>query len=100
MKRNNSFRLTFYLGLCVILFLVLTLTLVVVNVWRALEPKLKNEKVGVIISEEYPVDTETIHDTIYIEKSSPKITDSPKVSKKQVSVVETKDTVISVDTLK
>jgi uncharacterized protein (DUF433 family) len=99
MKRNNSFRVTFYLGLCVILFIVSFLTTIIVNVWRVLEPRLKPEKVEVV-TEQYPLDTEKIHDTIFIEKSSPKITDSPKVSKKQVSIVETQDTVVSVDTLK
>jgi len=99
MKRNNSFRMTFYLGLCIILFIVSILTTIIVNIWRALEPKLKKEKVEVV-AEQYPLDTEKIHDTIFVEKPSTKIIDSPKVIKKQIGVVETRDTIISVDTLK
>lgn len=106
MKKNNSFKLTFYLGLCIMLIIITFLTLIIVNVWRTVEPKLKKNKVEVIVSEQHSLDDEIIHDTIFIEKlplkpvDSQKIVEVRKVNKKQVNIVETKDTVISVDTLK
>lgn len=106
MKKNNSFKLTFYLGLCIMFIIVTFLTLIIVNVWRTLEPKLKKDKVEIVVSEQHSLDDETIHDTIFIEKSSLKTIDSQKivevrkVNKKPVNIIETKDTVISVDTLK
>lgn len=101
MKKNNSFRITFYLGLFIILITVSFLTLVIVNVWRAFEPKLKKEeKEKVVITEQYSLDVEKIHDTIFIEKITPTVIDIPKVVKKQTNFVKTKDTTISVDTIK
>ena len=106
MKKNNSFKLTFYFGFCIMLLIVSILTLIIVNVWRALEPNIKNKKVEVVASEYLQLESEKIHDTVYIEKiptkttDSPKIIVQPKINKKQVSLSETKDTSSIFDTVR
>jgi len=81
-------------------------TLIIVNVWRALEPNIKSKKVEVVTSESFQLESEKIYDTVYIEKittktiDSPKIIVQPKINKKQVSLSETKDTSSIVDTVR
>ena len=109
MKRNNSFRMTFYMGLLVIFFMVATLTSILINVYKFVYPKIyQSKKVEVVTENEIQQDVETViqHDTvkIYVEKPIVEIKDTIKhitVSKPKLflPVVQKRDTVKITDTL-
>lgn len=102
MKKNHSFRATFYMGLFVILVVFGVLSLIVLNVFWAVSPKLRHEKsVETIQNYEMELDSDTDKkpDTvkIYIEKPVSKPVDTPKnntsVKPKVVApVIEKQDT--------
>jgi hypothetical protein len=79
MKKNSSFKTTFYFGLIILLFIGLVVSLIVVNVYRALEPKFTKDKnkVEIYIDDVTP-EKEIIHDTVYIDKPTVKINNTPK----------------------
>ena len=104
MKKNNSFRTAFYLGLLIIIMLVSILTLIIVNLYRSLEPKFTKDKVEVFIDSGEPV-KEIIHDTVYVDKPRVKLNDTPKnitiVKPKTLPDVSEKiDTLVIVDSVK
>jgi len=79
MKKNNSFKTTFYLGLIILLIIGSVVSLIVVNVFNVLAPKFTKDKnkVEIYIDNVTP-EKEIIHDTVYIDKPSVKITNTPK----------------------
>lgn len=104
MKKNNSFKVTFYLGLIIIIMLVSIITLIVFNVYRSLEPKLRKDKVEIFIDNGEP-EKEIIHDTVYVDKPRVKINDTPKnvsTVKPKINpvVLEKTDTSVIVDSVK
>lgn len=104
MKKNNSFRMTFYLGLTIIVLAVSFLTLIAINIYDALTPKFRKDKLEIYIDDVKP-EKEIVRDTIYIDKPRVKSNDTPKnvtsVTPKKTSVVSEKnDTTIVVDTIK
>ena len=104
MKKNNSFRMAFYLGLTIIVLVVSFLTLITVNVYNALTPKFRKDKLEIYIDDVKP-EKEIVHDTIYIDRPRVKIDDTPKnitsvTPKKTPIVSEKNDTTIVVDTIK
>ena len=104
MKKNNSFKVTFYLGLIIIVMLVSVLTLIIFNVYRGLESKFRKDKVEVLIENTEPI-KEIIHDTVYIDKPTVKSNDTPKsinnIKTKNSPVVSEKiDTVVTTDSIR
>ena len=104
MKKNNSFRMTFYLGLTIIGLAVSFLTLIAINVYDALTPKFKKDKLEIYIDDVKP-EKEIVYDTIYIDRPRVKNNDTPKnvtivTTKKTPIVSEKNDTTIVVDTIK
>jgi hypothetical protein len=85
MKKNNSFKMTFYLGLMVLLIIVSISTLIIVNVFNALSPKLTKDKPEIYIDDVKP-EKQIIYDTVYIDKPRVKVSDIPK----NVTVVKPK----------
>jgi hypothetical protein len=79
MKKNNSFKTTFYLGLFILLIIGSVVSLIVVNVFNVLAPKFTKDKdkVEIYIDDVTP-EKEIIHDTVYIDKPSVKINNTPK----------------------
>jgi len=79
MKKNNSFKTTFYLGLFILLIIGSVVSLIVVNVFNVLAPKFTKDKDKVeIYIDDVTHEKEIIHDTVYIDKPSVKITNTPK----------------------
>lgn len=104
MKKNNSFRMTFYLGLTIIVLAVSFLTLIAINIYDALTPKFRKDKLEIYIDDVKP-EKEIVRDTIYIDRPRVKSNDTPKnvtsVTPKKTPVVSEKnDTTIVVDTIK
>jgi hypothetical protein len=85
MKKNNSFKMTFYLGLMVLLIIVSISTLIIINVFNALSPKLIKDKTEIYIDDVKP-EKQIIYDTVYIDKPRVKVSDTPK----NVTVVKPK----------
>jgi hypothetical protein len=77
MKKNHSFKTTFYLGLIILLLIGSVVSLIVVNVYRALEPKFTKDKPEIYIEDVKP-EKQIIYDTVYIDKPRTKISDTPK----------------------
>ena len=77
MKKNNSFKMTFYLGLMVLLIIVSISTLIIVNVFNTLSPKLTKDKTEIYIDDVKP-EKQIIYDTVYIDKPRVKVSDTPK----------------------
>jgi hypothetical protein len=77
MKKNNSFKMTFYLGLMVLLIIVSISTLIIVNVFNALSPKFTKDKPEIYIDNVTP-EKQIIYDTVYIDKPRVKVSDTPK----------------------
>ena len=109
MKRNNSFRTTFWMGLLVMMMIVSILWLIVINVFHFVSPKLVSEKkVEVSIETEQKseyVEPIKTHDTIYIEKPIVKPFDTPKSyiqpkPKVTLPISEKEDTTKINDTIK
>lgn len=109
MKKNISFRVTFYMGLLVIFLVFGFLSLIFMNIFWAVSPKLKHEKtVEVVSNYEVELDSETEKKTdtvkIYIEKPLSKPVDTPKNNpsvkpKVVVPVIEKQDTTNVIDTI-
>jgi hypothetical protein len=96
MKKNNSFKMTFYLGLIVLLIIASISTLIIVNVFNVLSLKLTKNKPEIYINDVKP-EKQIIYDTIYVDKSSVKVSDTLKnvtvVTPKSLLVISTeKDT--------
>ena len=85
MKKNNSFKTTFYLGLTVLTLVVSMVSLIIFNVYDALSPKFKKDKLEIYIDDVKP-EKEIIYDTVYVDKPRVKVNDTPK----NVTVVKTK----------
>ena len=84
--------------------LVSIITLIVFNVYRSLEPKLRKDKVEIFIDNGEP-EKEIIHDTVYVDKPRVKINDTPKnvsTVKPKINpvVLEKTDTSVIVDSVK
>jgi hypothetical protein len=77
MKKNNSFKTIFYLGLIVLLLIGSIVSLIVINLFNALSPKFTKDKVEIYIDDVTP-EKEIIHDTVYIDKPIVKINNTPK----------------------
>jgi hypothetical protein len=77
MKKNNSFKMTFYLGLIVLLIIASISTLIIVNVFNVLSLKLSKNKPEIYINDVKP-EKQIIYDTIYVDKSSVKVSDTLK----------------------
>ena len=96
MKKNNSFKMTFYLGLIVLLIIASISTLIIVNVFNVLSLKLSKNKPEIYINDVKP-EKQIIYDTIYVDKFSVKVSDTLKnvtvVTPKSLPVISTeKDT--------
>lgn len=96
MKKYNSFKTSFYLGLVIILLLTMILSLITINVYNYVSPKFKRDKDNDTIIETPKIQQIIIHDTIFIEKPCPeKITyykqETPSQSPKKDSTI--KDTI-------
>ena len=93
MKKNNSFKMTFYLGLTIIVLAVSFLTLIAINIYDALTPKFKKDKLEIYIDDVKP-EKEIVRDTIYIDKPRVKSNDTPKnvtiVNPKTLPVTQSK----------
>jgi hypothetical protein len=77
MKKNNSFKTIFYLGLIVLLLIGSIVSLIVVNLFNVLSPKFTKDKVEIYIDDVTP-EKEIIYDTVYIDKPIVKINNTPK----------------------
>jgi hypothetical protein len=104
MKKNNSFKTTFYLGLTVLFLVVSLITLVMFNLFNVLLPKFKKDKLEIYIEDVKP-EKEIVHDTIYVDKPRVKVDDSPKnvtvVKLKSIPEVSKKqDSSVTIDTIK
>lgn len=77
MKKNNSFKKTFYLGAIIILFIISISTLFVINIYKSLSHKSKKDKIETYI-EDVKSEKEIVHDTVYLDKSSVKVNDTLK----------------------
>ena len=102
MKKNNSFKTTFYLGLTVLFLVVSLITLVMFNLFNVLLPKFKKDKLEIYIEDVKP-EKEIVHDTVYVDKPIVKVNDAPKnvtVIKAKSIVPEKIDTTIISDTVK
>jgi hypothetical protein len=96
MKKSNSFKMTFYLGLIVLLIIASISTLIIVNVFNVLSLKLTKDKPEIYINDVKP-EKQIIHDTVYVDKSGVKVSDTLKnvtvVTPKSSPVISTeKDT--------
>ena len=101
--KNNSFKQTFYLGLVILISVTSFLFLIGYNVFIALSPKFKKDKVETYVNEPQ-FEKEIVHDTIYVDGPIIKINDTPKnitviKPKKTLIVPEKRDTIINVDTI-
>ena len=104
MKKNNSFKTTFYLGLIVLTVITSTLMLIGYNIFKSVAPKFKKDKLEIYIDDVKP-EKEIVHDTIYLDKPYVKINNIPKnftvIKPKLVPVVSKKiDTTVVLDTIK
>ena len=104
MKKNNSFKTTFYLGLIILFVFASTTTLIIFNLFNILSPKFKKDKPEIYIDDVKP-EKEIVHDTIYIDRPVVKTNNIPKnvtvIKSKSVPVVlEKPDTTIHLDTIK
>ena len=102
MKKNNSFKKTFYLGVIIILFIISISTLFVINIYKSLSHNFKKDKIEIYI-EDVKSEKEIVHDTVYLDKPIVKVNDTPK----NVTVVtpnsidpEKTDAIITSDTTK
>ena len=104
MKKNNSFKKTFYLGLIILFVVASTTALIIFNLFNVLSPKFKKDKLEIYIDDVKP-EKEIVHDTIYLDKPFVKINNIPKnftvIKPKLVPVVSKKaDTIVVLDTIK
>jgi hypothetical protein len=104
MKKNNSFKTTFYLGLIFLFVFTSITTLILFNLFNILSPKFKKDKPEIYIDDVKP-EKEIVHDTIYIDRPIVKTNNIPKnvtvIKSKSVPVVlEKPDTTIHLDTIK
>ena len=51
MKKNNSFKKTFYLGVIIILFIISISTLFVINIYKSLSHNFKKDKIETYIED-------------------------------------------------
>jgi hypothetical protein len=77
MKKNNSFKKTFYLGVIIILFIISISTLFVINIYKSLSHNFKKDKIETYI-EDVKSEKEIVHDTVYLDKPIVKVNDTPK----------------------
>jgi hypothetical protein len=103
MKKNNSFKTTFYLGLIVLTVITSILMLIGYNIFRAVTPKFKKDKLEIYMDTFQP-EKEVIHDTVYIDKPHVKSNDTPKnvtnIKPQNLSIApKERDTIIT-DTIK
>ena len=87
MKKNNSFRYTFYLGLTVIFFTVLVLTLLFINLYYVMSPLFEIEDNSNYI-ENVKIEKEITRDTNYDVSNSNKI--KPNLLQNEKSIETTK----------
>ena len=104
MKKNNSFKTTFYLGLIILFVVASTISLIIFNLFNVLSPKFKKDKLEIYMDTFQP-EKEVIHDTVYIDKPHVKSNDTPKsfISVKPKSIPEVskkQDTSLTIDTIK
>jgi len=104
MKKNNSFKTTFYLGLAVLTVITSTLMLIGYNIFKAVTPNFKKDKLEIYMDTFQP-EKEVIHDTVYVDKPHVKSNDTPKsfISVKPKSIPEVskkQDTSVIIDTIK
>jgi hypothetical protein len=102
MKKNNSFKTTFYLGLIILFVFASTTTLIIFNLFNILSPKFKKNKPEIYIDDVKP-EKEIVHDTVYVDKPIVKVNNIPKNTAviKTTPVVSIKiDTTIVLDTTK
>jgi len=104
MKKNNSFKTTFYLGLAVLTVITSTLILIGYNIFKAVTPNFKKDKLEIYMDTFQP-EKEVIHDTVYVDKPHVKSNDTPKsfISVKPKSIPEVskkQDTSVIIDTIK
>ena len=104
MKKNNSFKTTFYLGLIVLTVITSTLMLIGYNIFKSVAPKFKKDKLEIYMDTFQP-EKEIIHDTVYIDKPHVKSNDTPKsfISVKPKSIPEVskkQDSSVTIDTIK
>jgi hypothetical protein len=102
MKKNNSFKTTFYLGLIILFVFASTTTLIIFNLFNILSPKFKKNKPEIYIDDVKP-EKEIVHDTVYVDKPIVKVNNIPKNTTviKTTPVVSIKiDTTIVLDTTK
>jgi hypothetical protein len=104
MKKNSSFKTTFYLGLAVLTVITSTLMLIGYNIFKAVTPNFKKDKLEIYMDTFQP-EKEVIHDTVYIDKPHVKSNDTPKsfISVKPKSIPEVskkQDSSVTIDTIK
>jgi hypothetical protein len=104
MKKNSSFKTTFYLGLVVLTAVTSILMLIGYNIFRAVTPKFKKDNLKIYMDTFQP-EKEIIHDTVYVDKPHVKSNDTPKsfISVKPKSIPEVskkQDTSVIIDTIK
>lgn len=102
--KNNSFKQTFYLGLVLVISITSILMLLGYNLFIAVTPKFKKDKVETYVDEPQ-TEKEIVHDTVYLDRPRVKINDTPKnvtiVKSRTTPVISEKtDTTILVDTVK
>ena len=101
--KNNSFKQTFYLGLVLVISITSILMLLGYNIFIAVTPKFKKDKVETYVDEPQ-TEKEIVHDTIYVDRPRVKTNDTPKdittIKPKTTPIVpEKRDTIINVDTI-
>jgi hypothetical protein len=93
MKKNNSFKTIFYLGLIVLLLIGSIVSLIVVNLFNVLAPKFTKDKIEIYIDDVEP-EKQIIYDTVYVDKPIVKINNTPKnvtiVNPKTLPVTQSK----------
>ena len=103
MKKNNSFKTTFYLGLIVLTVITSILMLIGYNIFRAVTPKFKKDKLEIYMDTFQP-EKEVIHDKVYIDKPNVESNDTPKnvtnIKPKNLSITPEKGDTIITDTIK
>ena len=91
--KNNSFKYTFYWGLFIIFILGSVLLLIGINVYNAVTPKFKKDKLEIYIDDVEP-EKQIIYDTVYVDKPIVKINNTPKnvtiVNPKTLPVTQSK----------
>jgi hypothetical protein len=89
MKKTDSFKTTFYLGLVLFTAVSLILFLIIYNLFNSLSPKFKKNKPEIYIDDVKP-EKEIVHDTVYVDKPIVKVNNIPK----NTSVIKTTPVVL------